>query len=182
VGDTVRLPLRNGPRAAELRRALLAVEHALGGMPFPELDVALSRSHRFSGGYGHDGRIVVSRHAEHLGLALVHELGHALDHLVLGGARLWASETEELAGWWRAVGSSAAYRRLRRACTASETAYWPSRRETFARSFSQWVAHRSRHDTMRAEIERRAAGAGRQWEAADFDPIARALDRVLLPL
>lgn len=180
--ETIRLPLRRGPRAAELTRTLLAVEHALGGTPFPELDVALSRSRRFSGGYGHEGRIVVSRHAEHLGLALVHELGHALDHLVLGGARLWASETEALAGWWRAVEHSAAYRRLTRACTAAETAYWPSRRETFARSFAQWVAERAGHEPLRQEVERRAAGAGRQWSPADFAPVGRALDRVLLPL
>lgn len=182
VVELVRLPLRRGPRAAELTRALLAVERALGGTPFPELEVALSRSRRISGGYRHDGRIVVSRHAEHLGLALVHELGHAFDHLVLGGARLWASETDALAGWWRAVEASAAYRRLTRACTPAERAYWPSRRETFARSFAQWVAERARQEPLRQEVARRAAGAGRQWTPPDFTPIGRALDRVLLPL
>jgi hypothetical protein len=182
VVETVRLPVRRGERAAALTGALHAVERALGGTPFPRLEVVLTRSRRFSGGFGHDGRIEISRHAEHLELALVHELGHALDHLVLGGARVWSSETDALARWWRAAEQSAACRRLTGACRGAEVAYWPSRRETFARSFAQWVAIRSDSAPLAREVERRAAGAGRQWTPWDFAPVARELDRVLLPL
>ena len=176
------LPVRRGPRAAELVAAIAAAERALPGLRLPPLQVAFSRSRRYSGGYAHAGWIEVSRHAEHLGLALLHELGHAVDHLVLGLGRAWGSETAALERWWQAVQSSKAYARLGEACTAVEQAYWPSRRETFARSFTQWTAVRADDASLLHEVDRRAAGAGRQWDRDDFAPIAAALDEVLPPL
>jgi hypothetical protein len=137
----------------------------------------LTRSRRYSGGYDRRGRIELSRHAEHLGLAFLHELGHAVDHLVLGRGRRYASETSRLAAWWHAVESSRAFARL---AGAEDAFYWRSRREAFARSFAQWVAGRASDGGLSAELERRAAGAGRQWTADDFAPIGRALDAVLL--
>jgi hypothetical protein len=139
--------------------------------------VSLTSSRRYSGGYHHAGRIELSRHAEHLGLALLHELGHAVDHLVLGRGSSWGSESTPLRDWWRAVESSRAFERL---TSAEDGWYWRSRREAFARSFAQWVSHRSGDGGLRAELERRAAGPGRQWTADDFAPIARALDAVLV--
>lgn len=181
-GLAVRLPVRRGVRAAALRSALAAAERALPGMRLPPLEVSFCRSRRYSGGYGHAGWIELSRHAEHLGLALLHELGHAVDHLLLGLGRAWGSETPALDAWWRAVQASRAFARLGGACDCEEAAYWPSRRETFARSFSQWTAARAGEPALLEELERRAAGAGRQWEPTDFAPIAAALDDVLLPL
>ena len=180
--SSIRLPIRRGPRAAELEHALHAAERALPGLSLPPLEVSLCRSRRYSGGYAAAGWIELSRHAEHLGLALLHELGHAVDHLLLGRDGAWGSETTALGGWWRAVQSSRGFRRLTSACSATETAYWRSRRETFARSFSQWTACRATDETLLAEVERRAAGAGRQWEPDDFEPIACVLDGVLPPL
>ena len=187
VGETslrasVRLPLRHGPRAAELERALLAAERALPGVSLPRLEISLCRSRRYSGGYAHTGRIELSRHAEHLGLALLHELGHAVDHLLLARGDRWGSETAALRGWWRAVRRSRAFERLTTACTVGEDSYWPTRRETFARSFSQWTACRAGDHVLLEELARRAAGAGRQWDLDDFAPIAAALDRVLTRL
>jgi hypothetical protein len=176
VVESVVLPLRRGPRAAELARALEAAALVLPSPPLPRLDVSLTRSRRYSGGYDHTGRIELSRHAEHLGLALLHELGHAVDHLVLGCGRGWGSETSGLRGWWRTVQSSHAFERL---ANADDLLYWRSPREAFARSFAQWVAGRSGERSLVAELERRASGAGRQWTADDFAPIGRALDAVL---
>jgi hypothetical protein len=180
--SSIVLPVRRGPRAAELARALEAADRALPRAPLPRVQVALSRSRRFSGGYAHAGRIELSRHAEHLGLALLHELGHAVDHLLLGRRNAWGSETPALHGWWSAVQSSSAFSRLTSACSDGERDYWPSRRETFARSFSQWAVSRAGDPDLLGEVLRRAAGAGRQWEADDFTPVGRALDRVLAPL
>jgi hypothetical protein len=176
VVGCVTLPLRRGPRAVELARALDAAASALPAAPLPPLDVALTRSRRYSGGYDRRGRIELSRHAEHLGLALLHELGHAVDHHLLGRGRHFGSETPRLAGWWHAVESSRAFQRL---ADADDARYWRSRREAFARSFAQWVAARSGDVGLLGELERRAAGAGRQWTADDFAPIGRALDAVL---
>jgi hypothetical protein len=177
----IRVPVRRGPRAAELGRALAAAERALPGAQLPPLEICFSRSRRFSGGYGHAGWIEISRHAEHVGLALLHELGHAVDHLVLGLGRAWGSETAALDHWWQAVKASAAFARLGRACDGDEQSYWPSQREAFARSFSQWTATRAGDTGLLQELERRASGAGRQWEREDFEPIGAALDAVLRP-
>jgi hypothetical protein len=176
------LPVRRGRRAVELARALAAADVALPGVRLPAVEVKLTSSRLYSGGYAHTGRIELSRHAEHLGLTLLHELGHAVDHLVLGTGGSWGSETAALRGWWRAVRSSAAFARLTSACAPGESAYWPNRRETFARSFSQWAARGAGDRSLLDEVARRAAGAGRQWEPQDFAPIARELDRVLAPL
>jgi hypothetical protein len=175
--ECVLLPLRRGPRAAELARALAAAAHALPEAHLPRLDVSLTSSRRFSGGYDRAGRIELSRHAEHLGLALLHELGHAVDHLVLGSGRRFGSETSRLASWWHAVESSRAFERL---AVADDGWYWRSPREAFARSFAQWVSSRSGDGILLAELERRAAGAGRQWTEGDFAQIGRALDAVLV--
>ena len=77
---------------------------------------------------------------------------------------------------------SRAFERLTSACTVGEDSYWPTRRETFARSFSQWTAYRAGDHVLLEELARRAAGAGRQWDLDDFAPIAAALDRVLTRL
>ncbi|HUP32433.1 MAG TPA: hypothetical protein VM184_05315 [Gaiellaceae bacterium] len=179
---SILLPVRRGPRAAELAYALALADRVLPGARLPPVEVRLTRSRVYSGGYAHTGRIELSRHAEHLGLAFLHELGHAVDHLLLGRGGQWGSETPALRGWWSAVRSSAAYGRLTSACVPGEAAYWPTRRETFARSFSQWAARGVGDRSLLDEVARRAAGAGRQWEADDFAPIARALDRALAPL
>ncbi len=178
VVENVTLPVRRGPRATELTHALEAAAAALPAAPLPRLDVSLTWSRRYSGGYDQAGRIELSRHAEHLGLALLHELGHAVDHLVLGRGRGFASETAGLRAWWHAVQSSHAYGRLARA--GGDDPYWRSPREAFARSFAQWVSGRSGDESLLAELERRAAGAGRQWTRDDFAPIAHALDAVLV--
>lgn len=177
----IRVPVRRGPRAFELGRALAAAESALPGAQLPPLEVCFSRSRRYSGGYAHAGWIEISRHAEHVGLALLHELGHAVDHLLLGLGRVWGSETAALEHWWHAVQSSSAFARLGRACHGEEHLYWPSRREAFARSFSQWTAARAGDTELLRRLERRAVGAGRQWEPGDFEPIREALDAVLRP-
>lgn len=182
IAACVSLPVRRGPRAAELTRALAAVDRAVPGLSLPALCVSFSYSRRYSGGYAHAGRIELSRHAEHLGIALLHELGHALDHLRLGTGRAWGSETRALEPWWRAVQSTRAFARLGGACDARERTYWASRRESFARSFVQWTAMRAGEHSLVREVERRAAGAGRQWSRADFAPVGRTLDEVLLPL
>lgn len=174
---SIELPLRRGPRAASLERALAAAERALPELDPLPLRIVLSSSRRISGGYAHTGLIVISRHAEHPGLALLHELGHALDH-----RNGWASESDAFEPWWRTVRSSRAFARLTAACRGEETAYWPTRRESFARSFAQWVVSRAGDADLRDELERRAAGAGRQWRADDFAPIAKALDALLPPL
>jgi hypothetical protein len=172
--DSVVLPATG----AALRPALAAADAVLPGAEVAPLPVVVAEEagYRWEGGRGL--WIAISPHSEHAGLALLHELGHAVDHQLLG----WGSEHALLDSWWLAVTRTRAFRSLRRACSSEELAYWPSRRESFARAFAQWVAERAGEQDALREIERRAGGAGRQWARDDFAPVANELDLVLAPV
>lgn len=173
--ESVGLPGGGGPL---LRWALAAADAALPGARIERLPVRLGAAPGYRWEADRGLWVELSPGAEHPGLSLLHELGHAVDHQVLG----WGSERDALAGWWRALTSTQAFRSLCAACPADELGYWAARRECFARSFAQWVAERAGDLTLRAEIARRAAGAGRQWRAADFAPVRAELDVVLAAL
>lgn len=172
--DSVLLPVA-GPA---LRPALAAADAVLPGAGLAPLRVVVAEEagYRWEGGRGL--WIAISPQSEHAGLALLHELGHAVDHQLLG----WGSERARLGSWWLAVTRTRAFRSLRSACAGEELAYWPTRRESFARAFAQWVAERAGERDALREIERRAGGAGRQWARDDFAPVANELDRVFAPL
>lgn len=169
--DCVVLP----PDEPALARALSAADAALPGTELARLPVVFAHEASYRWESGHGLWIALSPRSEHAGLALLHELGHAVDHQLLG----WGSERAGLDTWWHAVTRTRAFRSLRMACSADELAYWPTRRESFARSFAQWVAQRTGLEDVLAEVERRAGGAGRQWARDDFAPVAAELDRVL---
>ena len=172
--DCVVLP----PDEPALARALAAADSVLPRTELTALPVV------FAGEAGYrwqDGRglwIALSPRSEHVALSFLHELGHAVDHQLLG----WGSERRGLDAWWSALSRTRAFRTLRLACSADELGYWPTRRESFARSFAQWIAERAGVEDVLAEVERRTAGAGRQWAREDFAPVAAELDRVLAPL
>jgi hypothetical protein len=172
--DSVVLPASG----AALRPALVAADAVLPGAGIAPLPVVVAEEpgYRWEGGRGL--WIAISPQSEHAGLALLHELGHAVDHQLLG----WGSERARLDSWWLAVTRTRAFRSLRRACSSEQLAYWPTRRESFARAFAQWVAERAGEPDALREIERRAGGAGRQWARDDFAPVADELDAVLAPM
>ncbi|WP_152486474.1 VG15 protein [Nocardiopsis lucentensis] len=133
---------------------------------------------RFEDGTPYQFRISANSPTPHLTTA--HELGHVLDHLVLGtNPRLDASTTEVegiLREWRGTVMSTALYRlldsldpaergaiigqvvsldgtsRMVRA-TSDEISYLLSPAELFARSYAQWVTLRSGDDTLIEELE-----------------------------
>ena len=164
------------PDEPELARALSAADLLvpLTGLAALPVVYAGEAGYRWEGARGL--WIALSPRSEHAVLSFLHELGHAVDHQLLG----WGSE--RLDGWWAAVVRTRAFRSLRLSCSAEELAYWPTRRESFARAFAQWVAERAGLEDVLAEVERRARGAGRQWARADFAPVAAELDRALAPV
>lgn len=172
--DSVFLPVA-GP---ELRTALAAADAALPGAALAPLPVVVAEEAGYCWEGGRGLWIAISPRSEHAGLALLHELGHAVDHQLLG----WGSERAALDSWWLAVTRTRAFRSLRSACSSDELAYWPTRRESFARAFAQWVAERAGEGDALREIERRACGAGRQWAREDFAAVAAELDAVLAPI
>ena len=166
------------PDEPELASALAAADALLPLTGLAPLPVVFADA----AGYRWEGQrglwIALSPRCEHAALSLLHELGHAVDHQLLG----WGSERPGLDAWWAAVTRTRAFRSLCLACSAEELGYWPTRRESFARSFAQWVAERAGAEDVLAEVERRAGGAGRQWSRDDFAPVAAELDRVLSPI
>lgn len=99
--------------------------------------------------------------------------------------------------WRAAVDGSVAVRTMRQwirhpasappgASVDFTRAYLLPRRELFARSYAQWIAIRSQHPEGLRDLQKLLDRAKtdptqpypRQWEAADFAPIAAALDRL----
>lgn len=119
-------------------------------------------------------------------LTTVHEVGHVLDWVVLGGGRGFGSEADTIMGTvMSAISRSAAVARLR--IMATEAAdpdladrivnYLLSRRELWARAYAQYIAEKSNDRTLVKNLSKRLAETGpQQWEADDFAPIRGAID------
>jgi hypothetical protein len=113
-----------------------------------------------------------------------HEFGHFLDHSGIGTvadsfATTTGADRALMDGWRTALEDSAAVRRLRGMPRTGRTSYLLDERELWARSYAQWISTRSGNQTMIREIASRNAGSiPSQWEAADFEPIADAMDRL----
>lgn len=140
--------------------------------------------------------IVVNRLSATRDLALVHEIGHALDRFAIGAdTHVDASTTQHplLNAWRHAASQSRAVQQLHglranlpatgiRAGTYID--YLLSARELFARTYAQWLTVRSGDETLIADVSRIRAGRGSvsaliHWEGDDFGPLDTALDRLM---
>ena len=120
-------------------------------------------------------------------LALDHEVGHFLDLQGVQPADTFASVADvRLTEWRAATLASDAVRQLLAALGAD--AYLTQPEELWARSYAQWIAIRSRHIDLWADIvesrgtNRAAARYFRQWGEQDIEPIAVAIDRLFRSL
>ena len=134
--------------------------------------------------------IVVNEYARHPALTLLHEVGHVLDHLGLGGSIRLASASDPALDHWRAaVRSSLAFVDLEQSARLSTNpdlratiAYLTRPEELWARSYTQYVALRSGNPDLAAQLAARRQPQvqgryiPRQWTDADFAPIAAAFD------
>jgi len=150
--------------------------------------------------------IELSARGDTPGLSMAHEVGHFLDHQAIDKRGAYASETSPLLGGWRdATHASDAYRRLKALSGAGPLAqvditrpdgskesveyrvdrrwvqYALQDRELFARSYAQYVANRGGVSLLQKELgAERASDLHQrypsQWDDADFEPIAGALD------
>lgn len=122
----------------------------------------------------------------------VHEYGHYLDSHHFPGAAArspfatspGATGTDPafdaaMARVMDAAQRSAGWRRIEQQPNlANKYDYWLSPEEVWARAFHQWVATRTGDQAMLARI----IGDPRQWDPADFAPIADAIDDVFRAL
>ena len=152
-------------------------------------------------------RIEIAEQAEHPELTTAHELAHYLDDCGFGTLEGWASETEPRLGALRqAWETTISVRALRRGLeTGQLTAHLPNGvpvefplmleerencryylqgRELFARSYAQYLAHKSKNRVLLHQVRlRRESVEGRfyqvQWADGDFRVVAQAFDQIL---
>lgn len=120
-------------------------------------------------------------------LAVIHEVGHFLDHRGILPAESFASFAHPRLHEWRTVTlDSTCVRRLIAVLDAG--AYLTRMEELWARSYAQWVAVRSRDAGLWTDIvESRGTNPTaprffRQWDEPEFAPIAATIDRLFRSL
>lgn len=163
----------------------------------PHLPVETARLPKGVNGvyYGSRSVLQVSANGSSPRLTFAHEVGHYLDHRLLGAdptkleSRIRSDPAT--AAWLRAVEDTEAAARLRalRANPATpkdireHIDYLLSPAELWGRSYAQYIATRSADTVMLAEIAafRRSLDAwtaDRQWGTTDFEPVAAAIDAI----
>ena len=193
--DVLHVQPGNHTRFARRVVGVIATVHRVTDVPSLSIRVQALPDRDRHGAF--DGAlIIVNRLSATRDLALVHEIGHALDRFGIGAdTRVDASTTQHplLHEWQRAVSRSRAVqelRQLRAEMPAAQTRaatyvdYLLSARELFARTYAQWLAVRSGDEALLADISRIRTGRGTvssliHWEADDFEPLGTALDRLM---
>lgn len=136
--------------------------------------------------------------AAHPNLTMLHETGHVLDYLGLGtpGELATANLSNPLLQVWRttAEGSNAVQRLRWLEATHPATrlqmqaSYLLRYHEVWARSYAQFVAHRTGDPTLVDQLGARrirvpgATYLPQQWDDDDFAPIASAIEQVFRDL
>lgn len=136
-------------------------------------------------------------------LDVIHEIGHDLDHNVLGDGVNYASETSDLLQAWReAALNSLTVTNQRRLFNADfyqgkpldadeleELSWMLATREIFARSYAQWVGMNSADPELLEQLGRYVDREfrpvrvyTRTWPEEEFEPIAKALDELFRKL
>ncbi len=151
--------------------------------------------------------IEVSLRGDHPELTTVHETGHFIDHMGIGAPKQFASEKDpRLKAWRKAVRESDLHSQLadlmahkmvtveingqlRAYNVQPYVGYLLTDRETFARSYAQYVTLKSKDPLLHEQLERMrrfdAAAPikwSRQWDDDDFKPIAKAFDKLFKEL
>jgi hypothetical protein len=195
--------------AANLRSAIDAVDrvHGYGDdeeLMLPDIAIAANRGTRVVGGYeftrgGESLGIQISTRGEHQAFSLVHEIGHFLDHQILGGGisiGFASANSQLLEAWRQEVRKTSAVKRLailqrarRGAVDRRAVQEWLRWHEIWARSYAQYVTVRGGESVLTEQLnlllmaQRQATIRYEpQWERDDFAPVAEAIDRLFLAL
>lgn len=182
VSSALTLKIRD---KAPLRDALEAIDSVHDDGVLPTIPVDGTPGRDYLGVYrtrsNKAASIGVSAKGSWPRLTAVHEIGHFIDHQALHTAGRFASEDPasglgSIISLLRATPTFAALR------NAPKPSYWQSGRELFARAYAQYIAIRSQHPALLAEL-RKCQGnpyqPWRQWSDAEFAPIALEIDALL---
>lgn len=194
MSDALKLPSGRSAVEVELRQAMAAIDsvHGDGNLPPIPVDLAVSKP-KHLGEYAHiwDKAVGIGINPknskdQHWGFTFAHEVGHFLDHKGWGGSG-FSSATEAAAkAWLDAVRASPEVQRLaelhRERPRIDYYKYALKKNELWARSYAQWIAVRSGDKKMLETLTKIKTDAARegyrmsQWGAAEFEPIAKAID------
>jgi hypothetical protein len=197
VSHAVHLP--NSPLGKQLQRSLDAIDRVHGDGVLPVVPVNTNGTMEHLGVFKprlnyvtgqRSGRIQIHPTGSHPELTAIHEIGHMLDFMALPNPQHGAWPTHmapALAAWRSAVDRSNAIAQLRAMKPGKYRNYLLRREEIWARSYAQYIAVRSQDPVLLAQVARmRVPGTGvyypRQWDDAEFEPIAAEFDRLLKAL
>jgi hypothetical protein len=204
-------------KVAQIARESLAIidtVHGVGVDVHLKVPVFARRVRGSLGGFayfkgGRPSHIDLSPRSDAPHLDFFHEIGHLMDHQLIGAPGEYSSlaRAPVLTNWWMAIEASKAFRRL---CVLSKKSrarvvesrglarYLPVDRtfaqyllrphELFARSYSQFIAVESQHPALLYELHNlRSPKSGCQqypelWDDADFVDVLENLRRVIIEL
>jgi len=210
VSNALKIPT-SGKHAQMYRDVLDAIDSVHGDGVLPEIPVNTNNKlsamglYRFKGG----APINITMRGSGKGIeqVMAHEVGHFIDHQAIGTAGKFASNetgpSHILFGWARSVNESNAVKTLKAKRSSpsdflveigsdggvkwgatprtKHLDYLLSDMELFARSYSQYIATRSRNPNMlraMANDLKDAMYGEKQWSDEDFLPIAAAFDEL----
>ena len=211
---TEMLDIPDGEKYASVRAVVAAAEAVMTFPVMPAISVRIvpAVSGGGEGAYvrrrgGLPLRIEITEQAEYPELTLAHELAHYLDDCGFGTGEGWASEAEpRLEALRQAWENTVPVRTLR---TGLETGkltvtlpggapvefplmpeerencrYYLQGRELFARSYAQYLAHKSKNRVLSYQVRlRRESVEGHfyhvQWAERDFRAVVQAFDQML---
>jgi hypothetical protein len=207
VGRSLVIP--SGLVYEALRDAVAAVESVHGDGNLPHIPVALRSLGPTEGRFevepatGMPIRIVINS-ATRSRLAMLHEIGHFLDYAGIGTPNRYASNAASaLKSWRRAIRSSRAVEQLNRMretgvfeidrpdgppekqpVDVSFVDYLLLYNELWARGYAQFIASRSGHPSLRADLDARRSRRHdriyypRFWDDQDFVSVGQATEQL----
>ena len=207
IGRALSIP--SGLAYEPIRTVLSAVESVHGDGNLPPISVALRSLGPFEGRFVVDPatgvplRIVIDSETR-ARLAMLHELGHFLDYAGIGVPNQYASHAANLLkAWRRAIRSTLAFEELDRMrengfvelvradgtremvpVDVSYVEYLMHYNELWARSYAQFIAVRSGHPSLRADLDERRRRRHdriyypRFWDDHDFVVVDQAIERL----
>jgi len=192
------LTLPAGKTGSVFKTVLTEIDNLHGIDGLPTIPAKSSRSVRYQGVYrfypstNKAVDIQLSSSSVNPELTVAHEIGHFIDHQSFNTAGVFSSINDDLmAAFRRVVDESTATATLKEhLATATDrnarerAKYYLSAYEQWARAYAQWVALRSNNQVMIDQVNkiigntRSPAYSASQWQAADFEPIAKAIDEI----
>lgn len=172
-----------GPQKPQIETALRAIDQVHDDGDLPQIAI-IGRSGNSLGIYQftHSGSAVqigIGNYAEKWpGLTTAHEVGHFLDHQVLGIRGKFASvESPDLAPFRQAVTASKSYQELTNIGVGLRGEFLKPY-ELWARAYAQYIATKSGDPLLVAQLQKIRSGPQpwRQWSDEDFKPISSAID------